>query len=149
MGLGEVDPTTSEGGPRKTECFAFIYMEEKRENGIRTKEYIAYIYATKCPLFVTSRAVYFGSGNDLSNSAFPDRTVAYRMVVLSEAAMGALLESAISLISCWIFLETASWTEPGGLSAISLTSLSVSTSLMREARDWISMVVGPSKRRKS
>ena len=38
---------------------------------------------------------------------------------------------------------TADWTAPAGVSAISLTSRVVRTSLRREARDWRSIVVGP------
>lgn len=84
---------------------------------------------------------------DFSNSAFPERIVAYRTTVLSAWAMGAGLESAMSLISCSIFLDTASWTAPGGLFAISLTSFRVRASLIREAREEMSMVVGPSNLR--
>jgi hypothetical protein len=88
-------------------------------------------------------------GTVVSNSAFPSLTDAYLTVPDGsvEASGGVVPFAAISLISSLILRVTASWTAPGGLSAISLTSLSVSTSLMREARDWTSSVEGPSKRR--
>jgi hypothetical protein len=40
---------------------------------------------------------------------------------------------------------SASVTEPAGLSAISLTSRVVRTSLRRPPRDWIMMLAGPLK----
>jgi hypothetical protein len=66
-----------------------------------------------------------------------------------EATGGVVPVVAISLISSLILRVTASCTAPGGLSAISSTSLKVRTSLRREARDCRSSVVGPSNRRNS
>jgi hypothetical protein len=96
------------------------------------------------------------------HSPFPSSMVACPSLVASDAIQGATgvcgaaglcgaaggLE-AISLSSSRILRDTASWTAPGGLSAISSTSFNVRTSLIRDARDWISIVVGPSKRRNS
>ena len=83
-----------------------------------------------------------------SNSALPSFTVAYRIVPdASVLGTGAFVPSPIDLISSLIFRVAASSTAPGGMSAISSTFLKVRTSLIREARDWMSLVVGPSKRR--
>src|SRR5262245_52953146 len=111
---------------------------------------MAYVYTTATRPAQTEAMIL--RHDVFSNSAFPSLTVAYCTLVPPESAdangvFGAA--SAISLISSLIFLVTASCTAPGGLAAISSTSLSVSTSLTREARDWRSMVVGPSNRRKS
>jgi hypothetical protein len=81
--------------------------------------------------------VLFYTDGLFSNSAFPSLTVAYLTVPEAsvEASGGVVPVAAISLISSLILRVTASCTAPGGLSAISFTSLSVRTSLSRDARD--------------
>ena len=104
-------------------------------------------YATNNPYCY----IYYSSPHvDFSNSAFPSLMVAYRTVPDASVGTGGVVPVApICLISSLILRSTTSWTAPGGLSAISLTSRSVRTSLRRDARDCRSSVVGPSKRRNS
>jgi len=85
----------------------------------------------------------------LSNSAFPSLIVANLTVPDASCEASGVDLVPISLISSLILRATASWTAPGGLSAISSTSRKVNTSLMREPRDWTSSVVGPSNWRNS
>lgn len=107
--------------------------------------------ATEGIIILHKCTVLFQTEGLFSNSALPFLIVAYLTVpdASVEANGGVVPVAAISLISSLILRVTASCTAPGGLSAISLTSLSVRTSLMRDARDWRRSVVGPSKRRKS
>jgi hypothetical protein len=90
-------------------------------------------------------------GAGFSTSVFASVMVAGLTVLGAAvgAGGGVVPVVAISLISSLILRVTASCTAPGGLSAISSTSLSVRTSLRREARDCRSSVAGPSKRKNS
>lgn len=91
-------------------------------------------------------AVFIQAGG-LSNSALPSFIVTYLNVSAVEGEGVGVDSRLTSLISRLILRDTASSTAPGALSAISLTSRRLRVSLMREARDCRSIVVGPSKRR--
>lgn len=95
--------------------------------------------------------------DNFSGSAFPSFMVTGSFMVAGLSVPAASVDAsgsvvpvvAISFISSLILRVTASCTAPGGLTAISLTSLSVRTWLRREARDCRSSVAGPSKLRNS